>query len=144
MSAISPAEFEAIRARVEVNKRRGIAALAVAASVGVTPAIPSRAEVKLEVRDLHIPFKQWLGLKGLRYWYQNPTKKSNGPPGFPDFAIFQGDRYCLIEFKTESSRLSDDQVKWHEAAAATGVGVLVARSFDDARCYTMKRLCLTV
>ena len=45
--------------------------------------------------------------------------------------------------KTATGKLSDDQDKFIRLCSAQGVDVFVARSFDQAREYTIRRLGLT-
>lgn len=48
--------------------------------------------------------------------------------GSPDLALWVSGRSSLVELKTDTGRLSEDQERWHAAAGRRGVRIDVVRS----------------
>jgi Holliday junction resolvase len=55
----------------------------------------------------------------------------NAACGFPDLAAFKDDRFLLIEVKTRTGKLSDQQERFHRFAALLGVRVHVLRNASE-------------
>jgi hypothetical protein len=78
-------------------------------------------------------------LGGLRTPTEAVTLKATGAvKGTPDTLLampgmWQGCKYpvMFIEFKTDSGKLSEEQVKSHAALTGAGNGVVVIRSFEE-------------
>jgi hypothetical protein len=51
--------------------------------------------------------------------------------GSPDLVAVPGGAFLGVELKTEAGRLSEDQERWHAAARAKGVDVIVVRSVEQ-------------
>ena len=51
--------------------------------------------------------------------------------GSPDLALWVSGRSALVELKTETGELSEDQERWHAAARARGVRIDVVRSLPE-------------
>ncbi len=52
--------------------------------------------------------------------------------GSPDLVGALGGRFIGLELKSDTGRLSDEQVQWHTAARRRGVAVFEVRSVEDA------------
>ena len=89
-------------------------------------------------------FDTWLeGLLTRRGWtwkHDRParTKDSwrtaiSGKKGFPDYPACRGDRFILIETKSEAGKLSQDQLEWREILEKIpGIEYYLARPSDRA------------
>ena len=51
--------------------------------------------------------------------------------GSPDLALWVSGRSALVELKTETGELSEDQERWHGAAEKRGVRIDVVRSLSE-------------
>lgn len=102
-------------------------------AAGMLPEEAEQAgEAKMEVRDLHEPFKQWLDLHGIYYIYARPDKKSGIREGAPDFHIIHGGKACCIEFKRPGGHLSEKQHECRKEIEASGTPYRLAYSFAAA------------
>lgn len=93
-----------------------------------------------EVKELHDPFMDWCALHCITYVHLRTDKRSTAACGVPDFVCLYGGRYALVEFKTESGKLTKAQKEWHDTARLNGVSVLVTSSFKEATLYVAERL----
>lgn len=85
-----------------------------------------------EVRDIHLPLALWLNKQGIPFIRARSDRESTIAVGWPDFSLFMGNRFLLIEAKFEKGSLSVAQKRCHEALAKAGCKVHVVRKYEDA------------
>jgi len=84
-----------------------------------------------EIERLHKPAVAWLRDNGMAHVYNRPDRKSTATPGAPDLVIVHPRGILLIEFKTKTGKLSEDQTTWHFLASRAGHKVHVIRSMAE-------------
>lgn len=85
-----------------------------------------------EVRDLHIPFKDYLGRKAVAYIYSRPDRPTGQEPGVPDFCFAYRGRPIGIEFKLPKKKPRKTQVEFMDAMRDNGWTVAVCYSVHEA------------
>jgi hypothetical protein len=86
-----------------------------------------------EIEDLHEPIIVWCKnqVPAVPYYHARPDKPSGIAKGCPDFALFYHGHTLLLECKTRSGKLSDDQRDWAHLAEDQGFPVHVIRSMSE-------------
>lgn len=93
---------------------------------GVRKATPARESV------LHRQIRQECHRRGLKCSGGRMDKRTGRDAGEPDFRILlPSGRTLLIEAKTTTGNLSEDQERWHAEAWALGHTVYVVREFAE-------------
>lgn len=91
-----------------------------------------KQSLKLE-RKLHSEFNGFLRRHEFDLViHGDPRKKSQLPPGWPDYSIFRNAKVLFIEFKVNSNRLSDVQKIVTGLLLAQGFTVRVLYTYGDA------------
>ena len=82
-------------------------------------------ELQNQIYNLLVQYGvKWIG-------YQNPRKKSQLPPGTPDFVFVWNGVPIAIEVKTKTGKLSPDQLKMIPMMAGDGWSCFVVRSLEE-------------
>jgi hypothetical protein len=84
-----------------------------------------------EIDDIHVPAIQWLIEARVPYVYHRPDRRSGIHKGHPDFTILWMRKQIMIECKTPSGKLSDDQVKRIDFLRRAGNVVEIARNLSE-------------
>lgn len=95
-------------------------------------------DAKLEHKAERTMQDQMEGLcrqRDISYVRQPMHKKTTAPLGYPDFTIFcLGGRVVLVEVKTDTGQLSEDQIAWWaDHHRKTGCAVELVRSVQQFR-----------
>ena len=97
------------------------------------PEIDAKTESKNEI-ELQKQIYNLLVQYGVNWiGYQNPRKKSQLPPGTPDFVFCYKRISIAIEVKTKTGKLSDDQKKMIPLMEKDGWLVHVVRSLAEVK-----------
>ena len=106
--------------------------LAAAASVAKPslPTTPCIAETK-EERAIHTLICQELNRREIPYIHASMSKRSTLPVGWPDFTIFMKTAAWFAEIKTETGKLSKEQVECIGQLKDRGFHVCTPRSFQE-------------
>lgn len=94
--------------------------------------ILTERQPKLEIKELHQPFIQWLRLNEVPFLYSNPRKKTTIRVGWPDFSVFKNGRTAFVEFKRPGGVISTDQEKVISELSDGGFPVIVSTSLGEA------------
>jgi len=82
----------------------------------------SEGELQKQIRSL-------LSLRGVWFFQARMDKRTTGTPGTPDF-LMNG---WAMEVKHGTGKLSEDQIKCHEAMRKSGWKVYVVRNMEEVR-----------
>jgi hypothetical protein len=97
-----------------------------------------KESLKLE-RKLHAEFNGFLRRHEFDLViHGDPRKKSQLPPGWPDYSIFKDAKVLFIEFKVNGNRLSDIQKIVTGLLLAQGFTVRVLHAYGEAVDETMR------
>lgn len=87
---------------------------------------------RLLENKMHNQFIQWLRLRGLDFIHARTDRKSTIEKGWPDFSVVYNGNVVMIEFKTQSGKLSEDQENVIKRLMVHGNDVHVCTSVQDA------------
>ncbi|MFC5846716.1 VRR-NUC domain-containing protein [Deinococcus petrolearius] len=87
----------------------------------------TEAQFQSRVRQLLIRYG-WYVVESDRTGLGRSRKKGGVEVGFPDLLALRGDRFVLLELKTASGRLSEEQAALHARFRALGIAVHTCRS----------------
>ena len=135
-------QLREIQAQLERNRRRQVDATKALPNEVLAQTQPTKAERGAE-RELHVAFENWCRLNNLVVIHSRFGVKATTEPGTPDFAVFDGPRYCFVEFKAHKDpvkHLSKEQQDWIYAAKFRAVQVAVVNSVENAIAYVKQEL----
>jgi hypothetical protein len=94
-----------------------------------------------EIDDIHLPAIKWLTEARVPYVYHRPDRRSGIHKGHPDFTILWMRKQIMIECKTPSGKLSDDQVKRIDFLRRAGNVVEIVRNLSEFKEAAHQVLC---
>jgi hypothetical protein len=94
-----------------------------------------------EIDDIHVPAIQWLTEAQVPYIYHRPDRRSGIHKGHPDFTILWMRKQIIIECKTPSGKLSQDQVARIDFLRRAGNVVEIVRNLSEFKEAAYKVLC---
>lgn len=117
---IQPYQYQAMRERTERNRGR-------------YPLNHTAADVQDEISELHGPILNWCRTQQptVPYAYSNPTKRTRGTPGCPDFIIGYKGRTYWIECKSATGELRPDQAAFIRMLADQGIIAAVVTNMEQ-------------
>jgi hypothetical protein len=80
-----------------------------------------------ELREQRI-YLAWLQFRQLTFDYSRSDRKTTGILGVPDFRVWHGPYYLLLEFKAKDGRVSEVQEEWHDQARKNGITVYIVHT----------------
>lgn len=119
---ISPQQFQEMLRRVEQNAHRL-----------QPPAKTPETGAALEIPEIHRPIVNWClsQIPHIPFIHHRTDKRSGIQEGAPDFVIVYRGDVLLIECKSKTGKLSEDQHTWKWLAEKQSVPVHIVRSYEE-------------
>jgi hypothetical protein len=109
----------------------------------VREAAVKRLSVKQDMeleREMHVTYAGLLTVNDIHFIHAPFGRKSQLPPGWPDFTFTLHNRWGMVEFKTQEGTLTESQQRMIPALRLAGCKVLVTESVSEAWIWSKRVL----
>jgi hypothetical protein len=120
---ITPEQANEMLHRLEKNKKR---------ETPTIEDIPIEG-VAMEIVGLHVPIIRWCQqqVPAVPFYHSRSDKAATIDRGAPDFCLIYKGKPILIECKSKTGKLTEDQRNWIYCSELQGVTVHIIRSMEE-------------